>query len=422
MGSMTGRLVLSFICIGAIAQLCLAQSIPLRRLGPIVSTDSGMITTAMGVRLLPDGRALVNDFSRRRLFILDSTMKSITVVAGEGAPSPYWPNGGAIFPYVGDSTVFVDQATQTLTVIDPAGRIVRAIALPRAQDITLLMGGAAVGPPHGFDPMGRLVYMVTRRGPNTPVRSFDSGVVKIEVRSDSNFIVRADLNTRRVDTVAHVASAFSKVYMTGVGGGQVNGGSATNPLLTRDEWALLPDGTIAIVRTSDYHVDWIAPDNAKSSSPKMPFDWRRVTDEDKQRMLDSARRAYEVRKAAAPPQPPQRPVMDGGRVMYTSPPPSNVPPLFLPVELSEMPDYYPPIRPGSVKADRDGNLWIIPTTSVLAGDGLVYDVINREGKLIERVRIPAGRTIVAFGKGGLIYLVSQYASGVQRLERARVER
>ena len=113
--------------------------------------------------------------------------------------------------------------------------------------------------------------------------------------------------------------------------------------------------------------------------------------------------------------------MDGGRVTFSSSS-ATVPPLFLPVELSEMPDYYPPIRPGSVKADRDGNLWIIPTTSVLAGDGLVYDVINREGKLVERVRIPAGRTIVAFGRGGLIYLVSQYALGAQRLERARVER
>jgi hypothetical protein len=401
-----------------------AQDIPVRRLDQIVSTDSGLLTTTMGVRLLPGGKALVNDFSRKRLFMLDSTMKNITIVADAsgGAPSPYWPQGGAILPYIGDSTVFVDQASQTFTVIDPHGRIVRAMAPPRAQDVVRLMGGAAVGPPHGFDPMGRLVYRTARGGSIPGYRKLDSGVVKIDVRFDSSFIVRADLDARRVDTIAYLATPVQKIYQTGVGGGQVMGGSVTNPLPAYDEWALMPDGTIAIVRTQDYHIDWIAPDGAKSSSPKMPFDWRRVTDAEKQKMLDSARRVYDMRKAAAPPPPRPRPPADGENVFSSSSSASTVPPLFLPVELSEMPDYYPPIRPGSVKADRDGNLWIIPTTSVLAGDGLVYDVINREGKLVERVRIPAGRVIVAFGKGGLIYMVSQFAPGVQRLERAKVAR
>ena len=35
---------------------------------------------------------------------------------------------------------------------------------------------------------------------------------------------------------------------------------------------------------------------------------------------------------------------------------------------------------------------------------LVYDVVNKEGKMIERVKLPAGRQLVGFGPNGAIYL------------------
>ena len=34
-----------------------------------------------------------------------------------------------------------------------------------------------------------------------------------------------------------------------------------NPFNMADEWSLLSDGTVAIVRVHDYHIDWIDPDN-----------------------------------------------------------------------------------------------------------------------------------------------------------------
>jgi hypothetical protein len=409
----------------AVPALCSAQSaIPLRQLGPAAATDPGVITLATGVRILPDGRALVNDFAQKRLIILDSTLKRVEVVADASGNSraPYWPGGGALLAYVGDSTVFVDQASQTFTVIDPSGKIIRAIAAPVSKDVPLLMAGAGVGPPHGFDPMGRLVYKTTRRGPRPRITALDSGVAKLFVVGDSNFVVRADPTTRSVDTVVHVASPNYRALVVGIGGGVNAPAPVTNPLPTWDEWALMPDGTVAVVRVQDYHIDWYAPDGTKSSTPKMAFDWRRVTDEDKQRMIDSARRAYDIRVANTPPRPPPRPSRDDEGMAMMAASFDAVPPVFMAVDPSEIPDYYPPIRPGSVKADRDGNLWIIPTTSLLAGSGFVYDVINREGRIVERVRIPAGRIIVAFGKNGLIYMISQTTSRQQILERARVVR
>ena len=42
----------------------------------------------------------------------------------------------------------------------------------------------------------------------------------------------------------------------------------------------------AVVRGHDYHIDWIAPNGATHSTPKLPFDWKRLTDEEKQQAKD----------------------------------------------------------------------------------------------------------------------------------------
>jgi hypothetical protein len=86
---------------------------------------------------------------------------------------------------------------------------------------------------------------------------------------------------------------------------------------------------------------------------------------------------------------------------------------------SELPDYKPPFFANSVRADLDDNLWVrtIPTRQVAGGP--VYDVINREGKLVDRVQVPAGRTIIGFGADGAVYLVSRDGQSMT-LERSRV--
>ena len=54
---------------------------------------------------------------------------------------------------------------------------------------------------------------------------------------------------------------------------------------------------------------------------------------------------------------------------------------------NDLPDYYPPIlQSGNIKADYDGNVWILPSTTTQAGGGLLYDVVNRKGELALRVR------------------------------------
>jgi hypothetical protein len=92
------------------------------------------------------------------------------------------------------------------------------------------------------------------------------------------------------------------------------------------------------------------------------------------------------------------------------------------VEPSDLPDYYPPIlQTGEVKADLDGNVWILPSTSAESGRGLIYDVVNRRGELVERVRLQQGRILEGFGANGAVYLTS-YAPDGGHIERAHLRR
>jgi hypothetical protein len=51
--------------------------------------------------------------------------------------------------------------------------------------------------------------------------------------------------------------------------------------------------------------------------------------------------------------------------------------------------------------------------------GSIYDVVSRRGELIDRVQLPAGRQIVGFAKGGIVYMIARDPSGswIERTHR-----
>ena len=63
---------------------------------------------------------------------------------------------GALVPYKGDSSLFIDAASFSMLVIDHAGKMTsKVMSIPRTQDAGVL--GNTVGAA-SFDPAGRLVY------------------------------------------------------------------------------------------------------------------------------------------------------------------------------------------------------------------------------------------------------------------------
>jgi hypothetical protein len=441
----------------------------------VALATSDAMGAVSAVRQLPDGRLLVNDPVKRRVVLLDSMMKTISVVADTtpATANAYGTRGGGILPFRGDSTLFLDPASLSMLVIDPKGSVARVMAAPRPDDVFSLVGGALGFP--GFDSKGRLVYrsaglQFNRRGPGGGGGGGGGGAGGFQppVFPDSAPLVRFDLTSRKLDTAAYIKVQAPKLNISEVDGRR-SISMTVNPLPEVDDWAVLSDGTIAIVR-KDYHVDYIDADGKKTASARIPFDWQRLNDSAKSAVIDTARAQMERARTAGPgamadvalgggggagggfaipfggggpggggggfavrirgggedgPPPPRRDAaggaapaggaaggaagggrgQGGGRQLN-----------FVPA--SELPDYRPAFTNGSVRADADGKLWvrIIPTKPTTGGPE--YDVIDRSGKLVDRVTLPAGTVIAGFGHGGIVYLGVRDAAGTH-VVRAR---
>ncbi len=425
------------------------QRPPIRQLGQVAAKSEESFGGLVGIRALSDGRVLVNDMARRRVLLFDQGLKSFTIVADstEATANAYSGRVGGLMAYRGDSSVFVDPQSLSMLVIDGAGKIARVMSVPRSQDAVTLVNGAFGSP--GFDKAGRLVYRASPfvAGPRQlNVTGGAGGGFQMPEIPDSAAIVRIDPATRHLDTLGFIKTQKIKMDITRDADGRMTGMvSQVNPLPVVDDWALLPDGTVAFVRGHDYHVDFVATDGSRASSAKIPFEWQRLTDEDKIAFIDSVKAARARMGANAPlvmgaagaqaaaagggggagPQivfrmeggGPGGPGGGGGAQRNATAPP-GVQVNFVPP--TDLPDYKPPFFAGAVKADTEGNLWIrtIPTKAIAGGP--VYDVINRKGELIDRVQIPVDRSIIAFGSSGLVYL-SHRDGTTTYLERATVK-
>lgn len=392
-------------------------TVPIRSLARSVASDSTILMDASVVRHLPGGGVIVNDTRKKQLVVFDSTLGNPQVIAdtSSSSPNPYGLriSGASLIPYRGDSTLFMDYDSQAFLVIDEHGRFARVMAPVRAGDLFYIGGGNS--PSSAFDPQGRLLYKSVRRnqgissmfGTQAPAGGESRTIV---AQPDSAPILRMDFDRRTVDTVTLIKVATEKMVLIRTPNFATSL-PLVNPLPQTDEWTMLADGAIAIVRGQDYHVDILEPDGRMISGPRLPFDWKRITREEKQTIVDSLKRQEDERQAKLPPPPPTAPGMP---VMPRF--------RFDPVPAEDLPDFYPAVRQGQVRADPEGRIWILPATSKDAKAGLLYDVVNREGQLVERVQLPQGRTLVGFGPGGMLYLNHVRSFNKSTLERAWVAR
>ena len=447
--------VLLVTAMTAVAQAPATPKILVRQLPTATAISTDSIGSIAAVRQLPNGNVLLNDQARRRVVLLDPNMKVIGLIADSTSTTnnAYGVRPGGMIPYRGDSTLFIDPAGLSMLVIDPAGKIIRTMAAPRANDINSFVGGGAGNP--GFDASGRLVYRTVDRGRFVPPQPGQPFVPPTP--PDSSALVRFDLATRKLDTIGFYKVPKLNVSVSQDANGRMNVSMTMNPLPVVDDWAVMSDGTIAFVRGHDYHVDFVDAGGVKRSADKIPYEWQRMNDDDKSRFLDSAKAAIERTRAtiaaggpaagAAMQQgmdamglggggggvpmtiimagpggpgggaaPPQRGADgaahagDGGRAGAPGGG-FQVPPVNM-VPISDLPDYKPVFGAGAVRADMDGRLWVRTIPTKPTPGGAIYDVIDREGKLVDRVQVPAGTTIAGFGKGSVVYLGQRDASGI----------
>ena len=426
------------VAIATVASAAAAQTrVPVRPLGPVLSTSSEPLGSVSQVRAIGSGRVIVNDITGRRVVMFDSTFQHVSVIADstDATSMAYGSRLGGLIAYRGDSTLFVDPASLSMLLIDPNGRIVGTMAAPLPREVNQLIGGPFGTP--GFDAKGRLVFRTQVRQPANWVRPptrRESGSAQLP---ESAMVVRVDLKTRSVDTAAtYRIPKFEMSWAPDEKTGLVTVLAKVNPIPWVDAWALLSDGTLAVVRGQDYRVEFVAADGQVTTGPKLPFEWQRLTDDAKVAIIDSTRTARENQRAAilksagldakagdtGKPSTRQRPQSDGSTIMTApgggagaAPVGIAIPPLTF-VSPSDMPDYRPVFQQGAARGDEDGNLWI--RTSKMVNGGAVYDVINRKGELVDRIQVPPGRVIAGFGPGGVVYM-GVVDGTITRLERAR---
>ena len=435
---------------------------PVRPLGRIVAVTKDSLASIASIRPLSDGRVLVNDRAARRVVLFDSMLAhgvAVVDTTSETAKA-YGANGGALFPFTGDSSLFADFTSLSFLVVDPGGKLGRVMAAPRGPAGGIAFLGASNYAP-AVDSRGNVISRWTTaaagriggaggggvgRGGGLVVGGGVGGAGSAPtpnatpvVTRDSTLILRINIETKKTDTVVWLAAPTRTTIQTlGPRGGLLTT-LLRNPMPAADAWALMPDGTVAAIREHDYHIDWIAPDGSTTSSPKIQHEWAHVTDSAKAAILDSVKHAdsLDMAKEQATVDSAIAAAKKRGAVVTTNPgglisvaDPNGetsyygtpAPPQY--VDPNDLPDYYPPFEAsdslgaGPARADAEGNVWVRVNSGKRFEGGPVYDVVNRQGKLIDRVQIPGGTVLIGFGPG-VAYLMSREGKGL-KLARARI--
>lgn len=411
-----------------------AQNIPVVDLPAASVKSAESFGAIVNVRELPSGKLLVDDGQHRLVKLLTPTLATERVVLDSSleAANTYGNFPLALAPYLGDSTLFPSpNKAHGVFVIDPTGNVARTIAMPRVSDAALLRR-------YGADDKGRVVFMAMNPVTRPPVTGVPPTL------TDSAPILRADLVARTTDTIAWVARPYARVDVWTPRSTQLSYWVA-DPLKSVDEWAMLSDGSLAFARGHDYRIDWLRSDGTKSSTAKLPFDWKQMSDADKLALIDTvqaqfvaaARNNALLSRAEHSPTPWSREALSGSSDVNAPRHPSfdttkavHTEALLNGPVLARLPDrpnpdqvydYYAPMRAGAALADLSNRLWLLPTLSEQSKAGeLLYDVVNTKGDLVERVRVPLGRYIVGFGRDGVVYMASGALSSGFTIERSKL--
>lgn len=377
------RLLRPCSLLAALPTLAVAQAAPRPLPAPTATFDEPFSQVA-SVRELANGKVIVTDGRDKTVSMIDFASGAQVKIGREGSGPGEFGLPARLFAAPGDTTLLFDPLNTRYLVIGPDAKPKSTFMIE--QPVQGGQGGFRVGGmamARTADARGRL-YM---EGAGISI-----GADGRPTSADSTVLTRYDRGSKRTDTLAWIHLPKNNAQ---VSGGQNNmniriGGS--NPLAARDEWAVFPDGRVAIVRAADYHVDWVLPNGERRASAPIRFTPVRMTDADKREeevLRNRARSNQMMVTMSQGPNGVQRSAQMG--------PGPNAPPLE---PLTDWPAVKPPFRPGvaSVWARPNGDLWV-RRTEPAGAKGTLYDVIDASGKVAYQVRIPDGFNLVGFGNG-----------------------
>lgn len=334
-----------------------------------------------GLRELSSGALLVADRIEERVALVDlDAATSIDVVTrGQGPGEVRQPAG--LVPMPGDSTLLLDGGNARLSVLSPAGRVVRSLRADRP-------GRTGV---RGVAPDGSLIYAI-------PAWAAEGRTLV----DDSVRIVRWRPGDEAVEPLLTIQgtrnrkdrSPSREIRIPVVG------------YARQDAWTVSPDGSLFVVRGRPYRVERRDSDGSLVVGAPVAFDERRVTDDD--------RRAFIERFMAANTMGERGPGGRSGQV-----PSLGEAEIRRLMQTTEFAEVHAPFAADRVVSAPAGGVWVGLDTPV--GGNAVYDVFDRQGVRVARVRLGRDRYVAAIGSRG-VYVVHTGELGLQSIERYAMPR
>lgn len=161
----------------------------------------------------------------------------------------------------------------------------------------------------------------------------------------------------------------------------------TAPLQAVDTWAAFRDGTVAIVRAGNYHVDYILPDGTRFQNGPIAFPKVAVTDGDRKTIMANEKKAREDARA--------RTKSNSFMTSYAF------------IEPEVWPSTHPPFR-ADIRPimDAEDRMWLTVRCEK-DEKSVCYDVIDKSGNRAERYRLPPKTRVIAVSKDAVFTVNEQ---------------
>ena len=347
-------------------------------------------TRVAGVRELADGRVIVLDSRERRVVVVDMKSGEIHRIGQTGRGPGEYQMPRSLWPLPGDSSI----------VFDLASRAGPFIITPRATIAGILRivdshaGGRVWMVQDATDQRGRLYSQVplSKKTAIGEIVSTDSGGIERFDRSNGHRDTVAFISVRSVPSGMQPNRAGRPIAATGQ---RPTDAGVAPPFAARDQWAVAADGRVAIASPDPYRVTFVDTNGIRKVSKPFVVDRVPVTEAHKKLWREERQ------------QPVAAMVFRGEGVTAQ----------FMRVPYAEpeaWPARLPPFLNHAVSFAPDGMLWIQRTTA--AESSPLFDIVDREGRLVARLTAPRRSRLVGFGAAA-VYIVRIDDDDLEYLER-----
>ena len=345
-----------------------------------------------GVRELPGGTIMVADPLAQILLRIDLDASTADTLGRVGPGPQEYQQPDRVFPLPGDSSLLVDLGKTQLTAIHPDGTFGEGMSMmmPREDGFPDILH------PRFVDGAGNLYHQAGRSRDGTP--------------PDSAAVTRYNRESGRMDTVA-------TVWLPGTPSRRTQRfGFLPRMLEARDDWAVGPDGRVAVIRAADFSVEWTFSDGRRVVGPPHVFEAGAVNREDKEALLADGRSSG-ISMTTAVSRTGGIQSMSMSRGLPNS---GDAPG----VDDFEWAETFPAFRNDRTLISPRGEAWVERWVPV--GSNTRLEVFGEEGSWKGSVVLPPRRQLIGFGQGPsggeVAYLVRTDEYDLKWLERYRVIR